>query len=167
MAGYQRARHHRLSLSRRCDENAELVACQLAHGLFLLRGQDAFELELDARGVGPVVGDLQPAPRLVSDLLALRKQASGEVEVFEILPVAAHEARRAEGREPEALLLVVLRVVKRRQVLEGGHERRRQTDSRDGHRGAQRGGDRRGRRGLGGASRPPQPRRTRAHLQGS
>ena len=110
------APHHRLAASRRSHEYAFVVGEHLGHGGRLLRGQDALELEVCA-GVcrSPVVGN-QPAARVPDGRLDLFEQPAGKVQVGQVFLVAADQARRSVGGEPQPLPLVEHRVVERGQM---------------------------------------------------
>ena len=114
----QRACDHRLSGSGWRDENAVSVREYREHCRRLERGQLAAKLEREQGVVWPAVVGHELATGARDRILNLAKQATREVEVGQVLFVAADQPGRLVGGEPKPLALVEERIVQRGQVFQ-------------------------------------------------
>jgi hypothetical protein len=118
-------------------EHPELVSGHHLDGLLLCTPERTVELQVDGRGHRPFIDDQESTARLLHDGGGLLHQSARQVEVLEVLGVAADEPGCGVVGQPEVLVLVERRVVQRPEVLECGVEPWRDAGPSDGEHACQ------------------------------
>ena len=102
-----------------------IMADDGVHGDLLDRVQHDHRGHLDRVRLVSLILELEPASRRLDDRSGRVEQASRDAQQVEFLGVAADQAWGGMVGEPEPFVLVELRVVQRRQVLQlSDHPRR-------------------------------------------
>lgn len=131
MMGDDGAGHHRLAGTGGCDDHSPFVRRDGSDGVVLLRSQLTGEREAGTGNLGAYVGHVESTANVGEQLCDPFDEATWQVDPLEILLVAADEPGCVPGREPHSLLLVELRLVNRREVLQGGQHGWRQPGPHD------------------------------------